>query len=107
MIRAASVAVASFTIICMLGTFSISWMVLGAIGVPDTGAFFLSLFYSLIPVIVWIVDEHDPPEERNEYRIAPVLDDFTSSHIAASCKPSKRPRKRAAKANDVQPSSFS
>ena len=105
--KIASVGVATFTIACMLGTFSISWMVLGAIGVPGTGAFWLSLFYSLIPVIVWIMEEDvDSMEELNANRIAPVLDDYTASHIAASCKPSKRPRKRAAQADDVQPSSI-
>lgn len=105
--KIASVGVATFTIACMLGTFSISWMVLGAIGVPNTGAFWLSLFYSLIPVVVWIMEEDvDSMEELNAHRIAPVLDDYTASHIDASCKPSKRPRKRAAQADDVQPSSI-
>lgn len=105
--KVASVGVATFCIACMLGTFSISWLVLGAIGVPSTGAFCISLFYSLIPVIVWIMEEDvDTMEELNANRIAPVLDDYTASHIDASCKPSKRPRKRAAQADDVQPSSI-
>jgi hypothetical protein len=89
MIRAASIAIATFTIACMLGTFSLSWMVLGAIGVPSIGAFCLSLFYSLIPIVVWVMEQHNLPEESNANRITPVLDDYTTSHIDASCKPSK------------------
>jgi hypothetical protein len=89
MIRAASIAIATFTIACMLGTFSLSWMVLGAIGVPSGGAFCLSLFYSLIPIVVWVMEQINLPEESNADRIAPVLDDYTASHIDASCKPSK------------------
>lgn len=97
MIRAASIAIATFTIVCMLGTFSISWMVLGAIGVPGGGAFCLSLFYSLIPIIVWVMEQHNLPEDSNADRTAPVLDDYTASHIDASCKPSKPKVKRSIK----------
>jgi len=52
-----NLAIATFTIFCVLATFSISWMVLGALHVPDVPAFVLSLAYSSIPIYIFIREE--------------------------------------------------
>lgn len=106
MVSLINLTVGTFTVLCMLVTFGLSWMVTGAIGVPQVGAFFVSLIYSLIPVILFIREETAKPmEKRNEHRITPsIVDDGGSTPAAFTSQPSKRKRGRAgnSKAKPVQ-----
>ena len=93
MIQFVSLFIGTFTVLCMLTTFGISWMVLGAIHVPDVWAFVLSTLYSLIPVALWVYEERTKLEEKqNAHRITPILDDNGSStpDVSNSQRPSKQ-----------------
>lgn len=105
MIGLVNLAVGTFALFCCLASFGITWMVLGALKVPDIPAFFMSMVYSLIPIGIWVTDELrvGRKEERNEHRVTPFLDDDGCSTPAAfSSKPSKKPRPKRAKGNAVQ-----
>ena len=106
MVSLINLTVGTFTVLCMLVTFVISWMVTGAVGVPQVGAFFVSLIYSLIPVIIFIREETAKPmEKRNEHWITPsIIDDGCSAPAAFTSQPSKRKRRNAgdSKAKPVQ-----
>lgn len=105
MIQFVSLFIGTFTVLCMLTTFGISWMVLGAIHVPDFWAFVLSTLYSLIPVALWIYEERTKSEENHHApRITPVLDDNGSStpDVSNSQRTSKRKRSGNNKAKPVQ-----
>lgn len=57
MTRLINLAVSTFTIFCILFTFSIAWIILGALRVPEVLAFIASLAYSGIPIYIFIREE--------------------------------------------------
>ncbi len=62
MIKIITLLVSTFTVMCMLGTFCICWAILTALKAPQAVVFMMSLFYSIIPVIVFILE--DMPTNR-------------------------------------------
>jgi hypothetical protein len=57
MLRIITLLVSTFTVMCMLGTFCICWVILNALKAPQAVVFIMSLFYSIIPVIVFILED--------------------------------------------------
>jgi hypothetical protein len=94
MVQLIGLAVGTFTIICVVFAFSITWVILLSLKVPDALAFVMALVYSNIPIYIYIRDEWLDAKMKGDKDVPLLQDVHSDTHIVIDDTPAVKIRKR-------------